>query len=290
VKVTRQALELCRSLGDEEGVRAYTQNLNAIGTYDTPSDDEAGGTVTVAFRDEQGQTLTLEELRTVVGKVRWEIHGGSSVPADATRLHEEGRAAGARGDYEAAVSLLTSAAQLAPSWPYPVYDRAFTHLLRHDLDAALRDYRRTVELAPGGFFTAEVALDTLTRESAGEFPPGLYAAFARLEHMPRDERDAIAAQLVEKVPSFSPGWNEHADFVTDAVRRLGIIENGLAASPDPHTRGLLMVKKAMTMSSLGDTDAAVGILQQLASASTRSLSTRAAAEFVLTRLSSKPSA
>ena len=115
-------------------------------------------------------------------------------------------------------------------------------------------------------------------------------AFALLANMPRDERGAIAAQLVEKVPSFAPGWNEHADHVTDAVKHLEILENGLAASPDPLTRGLLMSKKAVTMSGLRDAGAAAGILQELASGSTRLLSTRAVAEFALTRLLSKPSA
>jgi len=51
-----------------------------------------------------------------------------------------------------------------------------------------------------------------------------------------------------------------------------------------------MTKKALTISELGDAEAALGILQQLASGSTPSLSTRALAEFALIRLSSKPSA
>ena len=289
VKVTREALELCRSLGDEEGVRAYTRNLDTIGTYQIPANDGTVANVTVAFRDEQGNTLTLDELRTVAGRVKWEVRGGASVPPEAERLHQEGRAAGAQGDHKAAQSLLTKAAELAPAWPYPVYDRAFTHLLQHDFDAALKDYQRTVELAPGGFFTAEVAVDTLTRESAGEFFSGLYAAFAMLEHMPGDQRGSIASQLVEKVPSFAPGWNEHADFVTDLVERLQVIENGLAARPDRQTRGFLMVKRAVTMSFLGDADGALRMLQQLASDSTASLGTRALATFALERLSSKPS-
>jgi hypothetical protein len=288
VKVTRQALELCRSLGDEEGARAYTKNLDTIGTYDMPANDGTDANVTVSFSNESGHTLTLDELRTEGGKVKWEVRGGASASPEAERLHQEGRAAGARGDYNTARSLLTRAAELAPTWPYPFYDRAFTHLLQHDFDAALRDYRKTVELAPGGFFTAEVAVDTLTRESTGEFSRGLYAAFAMLEHLPEDQRCSIAGQLVEKVPSFAPGWNEHADFVTDHLKRLEVIENGLAARPDPHTCGLLMVKKAVTMSSRGDADGASTMLQQLASDS-RSPSTRALAEFALARLSSRPS-
>ena len=188
VRVTKEALKLCQSLGDEEGIRAYTKNLATIGTYQVPATDGTDVNVTVAFTDEQGRTLTLDDLRKVAGKVKWEIRSNSSVPPEAERLHQEGRAAGARGDYDAAQSLLTRAAELAPWWPYPFYDRAFTHLLQHDFEAALSDYRRTVELAPGGFFTAEVAVDTLTRESAGEFFSGLYAAFAMLEHMPTEER------------------------------------------------------------------------------------------------------
>jgi hypothetical protein len=135
---------------------------------------------------------------------------------------------------------------------------------------------------------AEVAVDTLTRESEGEFASGLYAAFVTLEHIPTDERCSIAGQLVEKYPSFAPGWNEYADFVSDPVKRLEVIENGLAARPDPQTRGFLMVKKAMTMSFLGDADGALSVLQHFVSDS-KSLSARALAEFALARLFSGPS-
>jgi len=76
------------------------------------------------------------------------------VPERAKQLHEDGRAAGARGELEDALRLLTEAAAIAPRWPNPVYDRAFTHLLRQEYAAALADYRKTLELAPGGFFRA----------------------------------------------------------------------------------------------------------------------------------------
>jgi tetratricopeptide (TPR) repeat protein len=288
VKITKEALELCRSLGDEDGVRAYTTNLDTIGTFDMPANDGTDAYVTVTFKDDQARTLTLDDLRNVQGKVTWEVRSPASVPPEAKRLHQEGREAGARGDYDAALSLLTRAAELAPSWPYPVYDRAFTHLLQHDFDAALRDYQRTIELAPGGFFTAETAIDTLTRESAGEFPRGWYAAFAMLELIPMDQRGAIAAQLVEKFPSFAAGWDVHADFVADPVERLKAIENGLAARPDRATRGFLMVKKAVTMSHLGSARGAVEMLEQIVSDSTQSGNARAAAEVALAQLSSKP--
>ena len=286
VKVTREALELCRQTGDEDGVHAYTTSLERMGTYQVPANDGTDTNVTVAFRDEHGRTLSLDELRVASGTVKWEVRHSAPVPPDVKRLHEEGRAAGARGDYQVAASLFTRAAELAPTWPYPVYDLAYTRLLQDDFTAALTNYRKTLELAPGGFFTAEVAVDTLARESAGEFPNGLYAAFAMLEHMPRERRSEISSQLVVRLPSFAPGWNEHADFVADPVQRLDAIEKGLAARPDRHTRGLLTVKKAITMSTLGDMAGAMRLLQHVAEGATESIGTRTIAKFALARLSS----
>jgi tetratricopeptide (TPR) repeat protein len=289
VAVTRRALELCRALGDDEGVRAYTTNLEALGTFEMAAHDGSDANVTVVFKNEHGDTLTFEELQAAGGNVQWEVRGPQPLPAEAERLHQEGREAGAQGDYDAALSLLTRAAELAPSWAYPVYDRAFTHLLRKDFTAALSDYRRTLALSPGGFFTAETAADTLTRESEGEFPSGLYAAFAMLEHMPKDQRKEIAAQLVVQFPSFAPGWNEHVNHVNDRAERLKAIECGLAARPDRSTRGFLMIKKVVTAADVGDSTAALTVLGRLASDSTESLSTRAAAEFARLQLSSKTS-
>jgi predicted Zn-dependent protease len=59
--------------------------------------------------------------------------------------------------------LLTRAAERAPRWPYPVYDRAFTYLLMKDFDSALSDYRRTLELAPAWQKFADLATDTAAR-------------------------------------------------------------------------------------------------------------------------------
>jgi hypothetical protein len=74
------------------------------------------------------------------------------------------------------LSLLTEAANLDPAWPYPIYDRAFTHLLKGEIDEALRDYERTVELSPRGFYVAAQAIDMLRHEATGELPEGLFVA------------------------------------------------------------------------------------------------------------------
>lgn len=68
------------SLGDEEGIRAYTKNLDTIGTFDMPANDRTDAKVTVVFRNEQEDTLTLDELRTVRGKVKWKVRGRTPAP------------------------------------------------------------------------------------------------------------------------------------------------------------------------------------------------------------------
>jgi tetratricopeptide (TPR) repeat protein len=205
VQVTREARELCIQAGDAEGVKAYTGNLETMGTFEVASRDGSGARYAVVFRDDRGRMLGLDDLGNARGRLEWEIRGGPTVPPDATALHQQGREAGSRGDYAEAVSTLTKAAALAPSWPYPVYDRAFTHMLKRDFDSALADYRRTLQLAPDGFFTASQAVDMLTREAAGEFPSGLYATFiTHGQVLAEAERRSIAEQIVEEYPGFTP--------------------------------------------------------------------------------------
>jgi tetratricopeptide (TPR) repeat protein len=78
-KMTLQALELCRSRGDKEGVLTYTNNLEAIGTFDMPAGDDTDEHVTVRARNEEGRTLTLDELRTGSGTFTWDLRYGASI-------------------------------------------------------------------------------------------------------------------------------------------------------------------------------------------------------------------
>jgi len=276
-RVTHEALELCRKMGDTEGIEAYLKNLKEIGRCEIGKGDETDGGVDVVFTDAEGRALTPEDLPTARGTIRYEVrHGGMHNP-DAARLHEAGRAAGAKGDLDQAIALLTQASELAPSWPYPIYDRAFSHLLKQEFDLALADYRRTLELSPRGFFIARQTADMLEREAAGEFPSGLSIGVASLPNMPTDQQRVIAEQLIQKFPTCPAGWALHANFVTDQVARLAAIENGLAARPDPDTRGSLLIGKALAFQKLGQTDRALEILESLTARVGDSVSTYAGA-------------
>jgi tetratricopeptide (TPR) repeat protein len=219
----------------------------------------------IVYITEDGRTLTLEDLKGVNGTIQYEIVGAADVPAEAKDLHQRAREAGARGEYESAIDLLTKASELAPQWPYPIYDRAYTYLLMKDYDAARIDYQKTVELAPRGFFTAITALDTLTREKKGEFPQGLYLAYLSLEWQTDPVKKlAMVRQLVDRYPQFSPGWKELTNLLDNDQDRLASIEKGLATEPDSETRGILLINKALILDRHGKHDEAVKLLGQLA--------------------------
>lgn len=254
VASTRRAKELCEQAGDTEGVAVYAGNLHQM----------EGGTG-VVFRDGAGKAVSLSDVQAKAGTYRYEVTGGESTPPEAEELHREAREAGSRGDYARAVELLKSATERAPRWPYPWYDMAFTCLLMGDRDGAIEHYRKTLELSPRGFFTAMTALDALEREERGDLPEGLYLAYMSLEQLDdRARRSNVARQLAEKVPGFAPAWKEVAFTAEGDAERLTAIQKGLAASPDPETKGMLEINEALVLHARGEKDVALRLLRALA--------------------------
>ena len=233
----------------------------------------------IIFTLPDGRKLTMEDLQGLTGKVhfregkllevtgtvRYEMIGKGTVPVAAEALHQQAREAGGRGEYEKAIELLQRASELAPEWPYPVYDRAFTHMLMSDFDGARKYYQRTLELSPRGFFAAITALNTLTREQNGDLPVGTYLAYVSLEWMQdAAKKEHAVREMVERIPQFAPAWKEFASLCDDEDERLAAIENGLAANPDAGTKGMLNISKALVLNLKGKRDDAVRLLGELA--------------------------
>jgi tetratricopeptide (TPR) repeat protein len=219
----------------------------------------------VIFRSADGRTLTMDDLRGLTGSFRYEIVGKSNVPAKAESLHQQARLAGESGDYRKAITLLEQACNLAPEWPYPVYDMAFTYLLMKDTENARKYYRKTVDLSPRGFFSAISAIDTLDREKRGDLPEGTYLAYLSLEWTDAPEKRAeIVHQLVKRVPGFAPGWKELAALSDNDTESLVAVERGLAANPDNETKGILQINRALILQRKGDREGAVRVLGGLA--------------------------
>jgi tetratricopeptide (TPR) repeat protein len=219
----------------------------------------------IIFRDADGRALTMKDLHGATGTFRYEIVGNRDVPAKAQLLHQQGRQAGAKGDYSKALALLEQASELAPQWPYPMYDMAYTHLLMKDYDGAREYYRKTLSLSPRGFYTAITAVDTLEKEEKGTLPTGTYLAYLSLEWVEDQGKKARAVrQFVKRLPQFAPGWKELATLADDDREMLAAIEKGLATNPDAETKGMLHVNRALIIERQGEHDSAVRILGELA--------------------------
>lgn len=219
----------------------------------------------VVFRAEDGRELTTDDLANTSGTFEYESMSTDHIPDKANELHQKARRLGAAGKYEQAIELLSQAHLLAPDWPYPTYDMAFTYLLMKDFANARECYQKTVKLSPRGFFTALTALDTLEREAAGDLPEGTYAAYMSLEWIDDPVQKAkLVNTLVERSPNFAPAWKELALQCDDPSEKLDAIEKGMAANPDGETKGILLINKALTLNQQGNTTAAKEILGNLA--------------------------
>jgi hypothetical protein len=186
-----------------------------------------------------------------------------AIPAEAQELHVQGRAAGSAGDTALALELFHRAHMLAPSWPYPPYDMAFTYLLADDLDQASQWYAHVDRLAPRGFFTAKTALDTIRREMRGELFEGFSKQFALLEFESDETKLEALGHITQRFPEFAPGWEKLVSLLDDDDERLRAIDHGLAGNPDDDTYGSLVINKALVTSRRGDRVGAKRSLEQL---------------------------
>ncbi len=242
----------------------------------------------VIFTDKVGRTITTEDLKDASGKFNWEIRSDKPVPEEAKRLHQLGRDAGQRGDSKTAIKSFEDASKLAPDWPYPLYDTAYTYLLMGDSSRAFELYKRVDDMSPRGFFTTKTAVHSLRGELGGAFPKGTYLYFLSTEWTTDTSKQLnIADQLLAKAPKFAPAWKVKALLESDDGKRLGYLENGLQASPDTETKGFLLINKAILLHRQGKKTEAVRILGELALDQTSPLDIEAIARKSLAILAKK---
>jgi len=248
-------------------------------TTQAASDD---GATKIVFRDSSGRKLTESDMANATGDFDWSIIGSDNVPARAKELHEEARSEGQKGNYAHALELLKQASDAAPTWPYPIYDAAYTYLLQDDTKNAEQFYQRVDQMAPRGFFTAKTAVDCLRRERTGDLKPGMYKALVSLEWMDdQQEKLSILEQVVTVCPKFPAAWKELGVFRKDDASKLDAIEHGMSENPDDETKGILLINKAAILNRQGNRDAATKILGDLALDPESTLGTESMAKFTL---------
>ena len=215
------------------------------------------------FRGSDGRTLTAADLANVGdGTVDWSIVGGEQVPDEAVKLHAQGQEAGSRGEYAKALALLEKARAAAPSWPYPLYDTAFTYQLMDQPEKALAAYERVLAMAPHGYFTAMTSADCLRREVAHEWKAGICKRYMMVEFEPSTRVAALEA-IVAEAPGVASAWKDLALGREDETGRVAALDQALAHKPDPETRGFALANKALALGRAGKRDEAIRILGEL---------------------------
>ncbi|HAS40434.1 MAG TPA: hypothetical protein DCS93_08145 [Microscillaceae bacterium] len=242
----------------------------------------------IIFEDEQGNRITREDLANVTGKIDFSLIGRESVSFEAIEMHQMARQEGQYGRYSQAINLLNQSHQLAPDWPYPLYDLAYTYLLQKDFEQALAYYRLTNRLEPRGFFTCKTAIYALSGETEKLFPVGQYLHYLGIEWTnDEDEKLEIARNITEKTPNFAPAWKELANLLTDTTKRAEAIETGLLQKPDLETKGNLLINKALVLDMQDQTKEAIQVLGDLVLDSEVTLTNEAMGKFVLAQLASR---
>jgi tetratricopeptide (TPR) repeat protein len=216
------------------------------------------------FRDSSGRQLTKADLKNVTGTVNWELVGSEQVSDAAAALFDQGRDTAGKGNYAAAIDLLNKAHDAAPAWPYPLYELAYTYELMDQPAKALPIYERVVALAPRGFFTAMSSLDCLRREAAKEWPAGMCKRYTLAEFEEPAKRAAELAAITKAAPGIAAAWKDLALEIDDDAAKLLSIDQALAHKPDPETRGVLLVNKALALDRTGKRPEAIQILGELA--------------------------
>jgi hypothetical protein len=216
------------------------------------------------FKDDKGNQIAMSDLKGVTGNYNWEIKDDIEIPKEANKLHQEARQHGGKGEYDLGIKKLKEAHEIAPKWAYPIYDLAYTYLLKQDFPNALKYYEMTDKMKPRGFFTAKAAHWSLKKEKEGDFQEGLYLAFMQIEWMNTDEEKLqVAKAIVDKFPKYALAWKIISQKANDNEERLNAVEKGLNCSPDEDTKGYLLISKALVKNIQDKQEEAKKILGEL---------------------------
>ncbi|AFM02764.1 hypothetical protein Fleli_0275 [Bernardetia litoralis DSM 6794] len=218
----------------------------------------------IIFTDSLGNSLTKKDLIESTGQANYEITRDMKIDSKAQQLHQEARQLGQEAKYDLSIAKLNEAIKIQPNWAYPIYDLAYTYLLKGNFAKALEFYKKTDELEPKGFFTSKTAIYSLEGEQLGKFPKGLYLAYMQIEWADNtNKKIEIARAITKKVPTFAPAWKELSSLLDDKTERLEAIEKGLSSNPDTETEGILQINKALILASEGKKEEAKNIVGNL---------------------------
>ncbi len=245
------SLLLSCNKADDDGPSAKDQ----AGAPSSTTKDE------VVYRSNDGRELSKAEIRAMQPRTIRDFLLLDRATPEADSLLREARQLGNANDLQACLKLISDAAALAPEWPQPFYDAAYTYLVNGDWESALFYYEKVDKLAPDGYLSTKAAAHTLKKELDSKLPEGFYRDFISIEQQrdPKQQEQEVR-DLTGLVPNFGPAWRLLASLLPDPQARIAVIERGVTADCDPETLGLLRVNKAVALGQLGREEDAIQLL------------------------------
>jgi len=186
-------------------------------------------------------------------------------------LVERGVALAGRGELAGAIGLFDRVLELRPSWPFPLYQRAWVRFLQGDSGGALDDYRDVAARHPI-FFTVQREIRCLEDVAAARLPIEAYRSFCVLRNRLASDAAGTGAameNMVERHPDFAPGWLLLAEARLALGRRDAAREatrEALRHDPDPDTASAALFAEWNLARAAGERDAGREAAERLASA------------------------
>jgi tetratricopeptide (TPR) repeat protein len=276
----QEALALCRTAGDAEGIAAYQGSLFEVHRYlgQGPEAAEAANAYAtqleragqaaqarryrtlagIVQRGEplnrvvvelEGETLELDELPSrLEGSLRFNFWRNRISLERAMVLVRKGGELGSQGRFEEALRCFQEAGRADPHAPEPVYEEAFTLLHLQRASEAVACYDRAEALAPGWYhcrsdrwLAAEIA--------AGRVPHAAFALLHSLEEPGLDaaelaRRARLGVQAAPTVASFHLTLSQALAALGQEGEAREVLAEGLRQAQEPDIRSRLRVEAA----------------------------------------------
>ncbi|MCB1692219.1 MAG: tetratricopeptide repeat protein [Pseudomonadales bacterium] len=269
------ALELCREIGDRDGVRVYLNNLIEIARYQGDQQAAiqrseqllevlrmAGDSQSLERTNRQlrllkageprcrivcrynEQTFELDEIPSgAYGEFHFEFVRNRPTLQLTTALTNRGVAKASNGESADAHEMFQRAADVDPLDPHPVYQDGVV-LMEMGLFAAARDaFERVEELAPG-WFRCRSGRWLAQQLEAGVWPEEVMRLLRVLDHggLAKEEANQVAKSATEKYPTFAAFWLHLGDSLraTDEVEAEAAYREGLKHAEEPDVESRIM--------------------------------------------------
>ncbi len=286
----RQAMELCRTASDDEGVVAYLENCFEAHRYLGQGVEAAGVAMELAVALEQGGqdsrarrirkvaeivrageplnrvvaeldgvTLELDELPALIeGRLRFIFCRNRLDLARTTALVERGRELGGEGRYGEALALFQEARRIDVYSPEPRYEGAVTLLHLQRASEAVSWYDEVEALAPG-WYRCRAERWLAAGIAAGRIPYLAFTVLRTLELPSLGTEDRL--RLTRQAIGEAPGVPELQLQLARQLKALdredearAALEVGLAQAEEPDIRSRLLIESAADAAPSADRD------------------------------------